>query len=134
MREFITRFLVAGGIMGVLDAIWLGVVASTFYKKYIGALLLDRPNMLAAALFYLIYTVGVVTFVLTPALEKGSWQHALGYGALFGLVAYATYDLTNLATLKGFSITVVVVDLLWGAFLTGMVSVLSYWAIRAWLY
>lgn len=133
MREFMTRFLVAGGIMGVLDAIWLGFIASNFYKRYIGGFLLEKPNMLAAAAFYLVYTVGVVVFVLTPALEKGSWQHALGYGALFGFVAYATYDLTNLATLKGFSMTVVVVDLLWGAFLTGMVSVLSYWVIRAWL-
>lgn len=133
MGQFIMRFLVAGGIMGVLDAMWLGIVASTFYKKYIGSLLLDKPNMLAAAGFYLIYTIGVVVFVLTPALEKGSWQHAFGFGALFGLVAYATYDLTNLATVKGFSGTVVLVDLLWGTFLTGVVSALSYWVIRIWL-
>ena len=119
--------------MGVFDALWLGVIANKLYKSYIGQLLLDRPNMTAAVAFYAIYIVGVVVFVLTPALEKGSWQHALGYGALFGFVAYATYDLTNLATLKSWPIGLVVIDLIWGAVLTATVATLAYAVIRTWL-
>lgn len=84
MGDFVTRFLVAGGIMAVLDAVWLSVIANSFYKSQVGKLLLDKPNMPAAVVFYFIYVVGIVAFVLAPALEKGSWQHAVGYGALFG--------------------------------------------------
>jgi uncharacterized membrane protein len=87
----------------------------------------------AAILFYIIYVVGVVMFVLTPALDNASWQHALGFGAMFGLVAYATYDLTNLATIKGFTVKLVLVDLIWGMVLTGLVSLISYTFIRAWI-
>lgn len=133
MTDFIIRVLVAGGVMGVIDGVWLSVVASKFYKSQIGGLLLEKPNMAAAVIFYVIYVIGVVTFVLTPALEKGSWQYALGYGALFGLVAYATYDLTNLATLKGVTVKLVVVDMLWGVCLTAAVSVIAYGIISTWL-
>ena|SRR5687768_4136651 len=133
MKDFIIRFLVAGGIMGVLDALWLVLVANNFYKSQLGSLLLEKPNMPAAILFYIIYVVGIVAFVISPALEKQSWQHALGYGALFGLVAYATYDLTNLATLKGFTLKLVAVDLLWGAALTGVVSLATYLIVNQWL-
>ncbi len=133
MMDFVIRFLVAGGVMAVFDAFWLTTVASKFYKTQIGSLLLDKPNMTAAVLFYIIYVVGIVAFVVGPALEKGSWMHALGFGALFGFVAYATYDLTNLSTLKGFTATVVVVDMLWGAFLTAAVSVITYGIIKQWI-
>ena len=126
MGDIALRLLVAGGVMGVLDWIWLGTVAKTFYRSQIGKLLLDKPNMTAAVLFYIIYVVGVVTFVVTPALEKGSLSYAIGRGALFGFVAYATYDLTNLATIKGFTTKVVVVDLAWGAFLTAVVAGVTF--------
>lgn len=126
MGDIALRLLVAGGVMGVLDWIWLGTVAKTFYRSQIGKLLLDKPSMTAAVLFYAIYVVGVVTFVITPALEKGSLSYAIGRGALFGFVAYATYDLTNLATLKGFTTKVVVVDLVWGAFLTAVVAGVTF--------
>jgi uncharacterized membrane protein len=131
--DFVIRLIVTGAIMGVLDAIWLSVVANKFYKSQIGQLLLEKPNMIAAVAFYLIYVIGVTVFVLTPALEKDSWQYALGYGALFGFVAYATYDLTNLATLKGWPTKLVIVDLLWGAVLTAAVSIAAYWVLRTWL-
>lgn len=130
MQDFIVRLLVAGGIMGAIDAVWLAIIANKFYKSQIGALLLEKPNMTAAVIFYVIYIVGVVAFVINPALEKGSWQHAVGYGALFGLVAYATYDLTNLATLKGWTTKLVIVDLIWGAALTAVVAGLSYWFLH----
>lgn len=133
MADFIVRFLVAGGVMGVLDALWLTVVASKFYKSQIGSLLLEKPNLTAAVIFYVIYVVGIVAFVLSPALEKGSWLYALGYGALFGFVAYATYDLTNLSTIKGFTSKVVIVDMVWGTFLTAAVSVIAYGIIRQWI-
>lgn len=132
MNDLIVRFLVAGGVMAIFDAFWLTVVASKFYKSQIGQLLLEKPNMTAAVIFYIIYVIGIVAFVLSPALEKGSWQYALGYGALFGFVAYATYDLTNLSTLKGFTTKVVVVDMIWGVCLTAAVSVISYGIIKQW--
>ena len=126
MESIWMRLLVAGGVMGVLDWIWLGTVAKTFYRSQIGKLLLEKPNMTAAVLFYLIYVVGVVVFVISPALEKGSLSYALTRGALFGFVAYATYDLTNLATMKGFTTKVVVVDLAWGALLTATVAGVTF--------
>ena len=129
--SFLVQFLTVGVIMAVIDAVWLSVVANKFYKSQIGSLLLDKPNMGAAVAFYLIYVLGVVMFVLRPALEAGSWLHALLYGALFGFVAYATYDLTNLATLKGFTLKLVLVDLAWGAVLTAAVSVGAYFIVKA---
>jgi uncharacterized membrane protein len=133
MTDFIVRFLIAGGVMAVFDAFWLTVVASKFYKSQIGGLLLEKPNLTAAVIFYVIYVVGIVAFVLSPALEKGSWMYALGYGALFGFVAYATYDLTNLSTLKGFTTKLVVVDMIWGVCLTAAVSAISYGIIKQWI-
>lgn len=133
MIDFVIRILVAGGVMAVFDAFWLTVVASKFYKSQVGQLLLEKPNMMAAIVFYVVYVIGIVTFVLSPALEKGSWVYALGYGALFGLVAYATYDLTNLSTLKGFTAKLAIVDMIWGACLTAVVSVVSYVIIRQWI-
>lgn len=126
MPNVFLQLVVAGGVMGVLDFIWLGTVAKTFYRSQIGKLLLDKPNMTAAVLFYIIYVVGVVTFVISPALDRGSLSYALTRGALFGFVAYATYDLTNLATIKGFTSKVVTVDLLWGAVLTAVVAAATY--------
>ena len=124
--DIFLRLLVAGGVMGLLDFVWLGFIAKKLYYGEMGKILLEKPNMIPAMLFYIVYVVGVVVFVITPALEKQSLGHALGYGALFGFVAYATYDLTNLATLKDFSTKVVVVDLLWGAFLTAVVASVTY--------
>ena len=126
----LAKFLTAGVIMAAIDAVWLSVIANKFYKSQIGDLLLAKPNMVVAVLFYLIYVGGIVAFVLSPALDKGSLKHALVYGALFGFVCYATYDLTNLSTLKGFTTKLVVVDLLWGSFLTATVAGLSYWFLH----
>lgn len=109
-----------------LDALWLGVVARGLYRREFGALLLEKPNFAAAAVFYAIYLGGVVFFAVRPALDGGGWTRAALYGALFGLVAYATYDLTNLATLKGFPIRVVVPDLIWGAAVSGAAALAGY--------
>lgn len=130
--EFVKYFIVAGSVMGLLDWFWLSTVAKKFYASEIGKLLLDKPNMVAALSFYLVYLVGVVMFVVAPAIEKQSFVYALLYGAMFGLVAYATYDLTNMATLKGWTTKVVLVDMLWGAVLTAVVSSVTYWVVTTW--
>ena len=116
--------------MGFLDFIWLSYIAKKMYQNSIGSILLEKPNMLAALLFYIIYVIGVVVFVLNPALTKNSLAHATAYGALFGLVCYATYDLTALAALKGFDIKIVAIDLLWGTFLTSVVASVTFLVVR----
>lgn len=110
----------------LLDGLWLGVVARTFYSKHLQSLMKTDVNWYAAGIFYLIFIVGLAAFVIFPALEKKSWLYALQYGAFFGLVTYATYDLTNLATLKNWSLTVTIVDLLWGTFLSATVATVVY--------
>lgn len=115
----------------VLDILWLRFVALNFYQREIGHLLLEDFNFVAAGLFYLLFIAGVVVFVVVPALQAGSWKTALVLGALFGLVTYATYDLTNLATLKGWSPLVTVVDIAWGAVLTSTSAIIGYFAARS---
>lgn len=124
--DFVIRFLTAGAIFAVLDAVWLSTMINTFYKTQIGSLLADKPNMLAAVIFYIIYIIGITVFVVNPAISAGSWLIALGLGALFGAVCYATYDLTNAATLKDWPMTLVFVDIAWGMFATAVTSVLTY--------
>ena len=130
--ELIVKLLVAGGVMGLLDFVWLGYIAKKLYYGEMGAILLEKPNMVAALLFYVVYVIGVVVFVINPALVKDSLLYAAGYGALFGLVAYATYDLTSLAVVKCFSVKVVVIDLLWGMALTAVVSSVAFMAVSKW--
>lgn len=124
--SWIAAYIAAAVSFLALDALWLGVVARSLYQREFGTMLLDKPNMGAAAAFYALYLVGVVVFAVKPALEAGSWSRALLQGALFGLIAYATYDLTNLATLKGFPIRVVAPDLAWGAFVTAAAALAGY--------
>ncbi len=111
----------------VLDAFWLGLVAPKFYKSQIGFIMAKSPNWFAAALFYMLYIAGVVVFVTA---RQGTILQSALRGALFGLVCYATYDLTNLATLQGWPVLVTVVDLGWGAFITAASSVVAVWLAR----
>lgn len=110
----------------VLDALWLGVVARGFYREQLGDLMRPDVRWGAALLFYLLFIAAVLVFVVGPALERGSLSFAIGLGAFFGLVAYATYDLTNLAVLRGFSTTVAVVDMAWGAVVTAGTSAAAF--------
>ena len=119
MSLFIRLWLLTVPVFLALDAVWLGLAARGFYKQHLGPLMRPEPAWGAAAVFYLLYIAGIVLFVVRPALLQGSTSHALLYGAAFGLIAYATYDLTNLATLNGFPTIVAGVDLIWGAVLTG---------------
>ena len=123
---FIKLYAIALPVFFAIDMIWLGLVAKGFYTKQIGSLLKPDVNWTAAILFYLLFIIGLVVFVITPAVEKNSWTHALLFGALFGLVCYATYDLTNLAVAKDWSLLVTIVDLAWGAVLAASVSVVTY--------
>ncbi len=119
-------FLIALPIFFLIDLVWLGFIARNFYREQIGFLMAPSINWTAAILFYLIFIVGLIVFVIVPAIEKGEWAHALLFGALFGGIAYATYDLTNLATLKNWPLLVTGVDILWGAVLASSVSTITY--------
>jgi uncharacterized membrane protein len=129
-----TRFAVAYAATLVvfcgLDFLWLGFIAKGYYQSQVGTLLLDKPNLPVAALFYGLYVVGILIFAVLPALDAGQWTKALLYGALFGFFAYATYDLTNLATLKGWSPGVALLDLAWGATVTAISATAGYLITR----
>lgn len=122
---FFKLYAIALPILFIIDMIWLGFVAKGFYSKHIGFMLRSDVNWMAAVAFYLLFIVGLIVFVVMPAMEKGSWSYALLYGLLFGVVTYATYDLTNLALVKDWPPIVTVVDLLWGAFLASSVSTIT---------
>jgi len=109
-----------------IDMLWLGVVAKGFYQRQLGGLLAERVNWGAAFVFYLVYLGGILLFAVLPALEKGSLGRAALLGFLFGFIAYATYDLTNLATLRGFPVVVAIVDLAWGGVLTTAVAAAGF--------
>jgi uncharacterized membrane protein len=123
---FIKQFFIALLVFFGIDMVWLVLVAKKFYQEHIGFLMKPDINWPAAIIFYLLFIIGLVIFVISPAIEKRSWVHALLYGALFGLITYATYDLTNLATLKDWPLLVTVVDLIWGTVLASSVSLVTY--------
>jgi uncharacterized membrane protein len=111
-----------------IDLVWLGLVARTFYRKYLGFLMAPSVNWPAALIFYLLFVVGILVFAVLPGLEAGSLKTTVGRAALFGLIAYATYDLTNLATVKDWPLIVTVVDMIWGTVLSLAVSYAGYMA------
>jgi uncharacterized membrane protein len=123
---FIKLFIIALPVFFVIDMVWLVLVAKKFYQEQIGFLMRPDINWFAAIVFYLLFIAGLIVFVISPAVEKHSWVHALLFGALFGLITYATYDLTNLATLKDWPLLVTVVDLIWGTVLASAISVITY--------
>jgi uncharacterized membrane protein len=123
---FIKLYFIALPVFFAIDMVWLGLIAKNFYAKQIGFLMKPDVNWVAAIIFYLLFIIGTVVFVITPALEQKTWVHALLYGALFGLITYATYDLTNLATVKDWPLIVTVVDLVWGMVLSASVSIVTY--------
>jgi uncharacterized membrane protein len=126
LKDMILLYLITLVVFFVIDMIWLGVVAKGFYRRYLGEFMSPKVNWTAAMLFYLLFIVGLLVFVIRPALAGGApLINALFYGALLGLVSYATYDLTNLATMKGWPLIVTVVDLIWGTVLGGVVSYIS---------
>ena len=122
----IKQFFVALGSFLLIDGLWLTVVAKNFYSKHLGFLMTKNPNLWAAGLFYLIYIFAMVILVVSPGIEKGSFWSTVLSGALFGLCCYATYDLTNLATLQNWPLIVTVVDLAWGTVLSASIAAISF--------
>lgn len=118
-------------VMLALDLLWLGVAAKKMYVTALGSLMKDSPNLPAAGAFYLLYVLGILYFATTPALAAGSWGQAAWRGALFGFFAYMTYELTNLALIRGWPASLVVVDIVWGIVLTGIAATAGYFAARA---
>ena len=120
IRQYAIAYVSTAVVFLALDAVWLGTMADRLYRPAMGSIMLERFALAPAAAFYLIYIAGVVVFAVAPALQSGRWTTALGYGAMLGLLAYATYDLTNQATLKDWSWTVTIADLCWGTFVTAV--------------
>lgn len=115
-------------VMGGLDFLWLSNTSGPLYHRAVGAVMADNPNMAAAVAFYLIYILGILVFAVRPALASGDWRTAAIFGALFGFFAYATYDLTNLATLKVWSLRISLIDMAWGAALTATTAGIAAFA------
>ncbi|MFA5660497.1 MAG: DUF2177 family protein [Bacilli bacterium] len=125
--EFLLLFVVAFGVFIVVDLVWLVVIARKLYKKYLGYIMTDKVRWGAALIFYVIFIAGLVFFAIMPANNA---LMAMLYGGLLGFLGYATYDLTNLATLKGWPVAVTIIDLIWGTSLGAIVSVLTFLIVR----
>jgi uncharacterized membrane protein len=115
-----------------VDMIWLGLIASSFYKKHLGYLMAPEVNWPAAIIFYLLFILGIMVFVVIPGVKENSLPDTLIRAALFGLITYATYDLTNLATIRDWPLIVTIVDLIWGTVLSTLVSTAGYF-IAKWI-
>lgn len=124
-QTLLISYLISVPVFFMIDMIWLGVVAQKFYQKELGPLL-GKIKWAAPIVFYLIFLIGLVIFSIAPALETGDWRQALFWGSLYGFFTYATYDLTNLATLKGWSLSVVFVDIIWGTILGASVATITF--------
>ena len=130
IKSYVSAFLVFFAI----DMLWLGLIAKNFYGAKLGHLMTPKVLWTPAFIFYMLFVAGILFFVVFPALQKGSWTYALGAGALFGLISYATYDLTNLATLKDWPLVVTLVDLVWGSVLSASTATLSFLIINKFFY
>jgi uncharacterized membrane protein len=128
MVYYLKLYLVTLMAFLALDMVWLGLVARSFYRTYLGFLMASNPNWLAAAIFYLLFIVGLLVFVVVPGLEVNLLRTTLLRAALFGLITYATYDLTNLATIKDWPVVVTIVDMIWGTALGVAVSYVGFMA------
>ena len=132
IKSIILSYLLTFIVFLIVDMLWLGVIAKNIYQKYLGGFLSDRVNWTAAFIFYCVYVAGISIFAIYPAVNKGSAFNAILMGALFGIVTYATYDLTNLATLKGWPLSIVFIDIAWGAVLSAIVGFSGFHIVK-WL-
>ena len=130
MKSIIIGYLLTFMVFLMLDMLWLGIIAKNLYQKYLGGFITDRVNWTAAFIFYFIYVIGVSIFAIYPAVSKDSAFNAILMGALFGIFTYATYDLTNLATLKGWPLSIVFIDVFWGAILSAIVSFSGFHIVK----
>ena len=126
LRSAVGQYLVAAVVFLALDLVWLSLVAQGLYEHFLGDLLADSPNAAAAFAFYAIFVAGLVYFVIAPAVHEQSARTAFVRGAAFGLITYATWDLTSLAVIEGFPVGIVPIDMAWGTFLAAAVSTTTY--------
>lgn len=131
MKRYLYGYLATGAAFLVLDMIWLTFSASRLYRPVIGEIMADTVNLAPAVAFYLIYLTGVFVLAILPAAEANSWKRLLIHAAVFGFCAYATYDLTNQATLKVWSTTITLIDLAWGTFVTTAAASVGFLIMRA---
>ena len=132
MPFYLKLYLATVPVFFLIDMAWLGLVAKKFYQNKLEFILSDQVNWTAAIIFYLIFISGIILFAVSPALEAKSLGRAALLGGLFGFFTYATYDLTNLATIKDWPIAVVIVDIVWGFVLCSAVATISF-LIANWL-
>ncbi len=131
MKTYLIAYVATALAFVGFDAVWLTLTATRLYRAELGGLMRDDFSMAPAVLFYTLYMFGIVVFAVLPGLAAGHWSAATGRGALLGLVCYATYDLTNQATMRGWSTTVTVADLIWGTFVTAAAATIGYLVTRA---
>jgi uncharacterized membrane protein len=126
VRDYIKLYFATLIAFFVIDMVWLGLIARTIYRNYLGFLLASTTNWFAVVLFYLLFILGILVFVVLPGLKDNSLKATLLRAVLFGLVTYATYDLTNLATVKNWPVLITMIDLAWGTILSVLVSYISF--------
>ncbi len=126
ISRILLTYAVSVPVFFVIDMIWLGVIAKGFYRKALESLLTPNINWTAAILFYFLFLLGILVFALLPGMERRSLGYTIGMAALFGFIAYATYDLTNLATLRDWPLMLSIVDMTWGAFLSASTAAMTY--------
>ncbi|WP_416426494.1 DUF2177 family protein [Pseudomonas sp. App30] len=132
MKKALIAYVSTLLVILVLDALWLGVLMSPTYKQMLGSLMRDKPLLGPAAAFYLLYALGVVVLAVWPGVNAGSVWRGLGVGAMLGLVAYGTYDLTNWATLVGWPPLLVFIDIFWGIVVSALAAAVGVWATSKW--
>lgn len=130
VKSIIYSYLLTFIVFLLIDMLWLGIIAKNLYQKYLGGFLTDQVNWIAAFIFYMLFVIGISIFAIYPAVQKGSVYNAILLGALFGFFTYATYDLTNLATLKDWPLPIVFIDIIWGTTLSAIVSFSGYYIVK----
>lgn len=130
MIQFLRYYLVAFVVFFAIDLVWLGVVAKNMYKEHLGFIMSPNVNWVAAIGFYMVFIAGLIFFALNPAIEKNSIVYAILVGGFFGFITYATYDMTNLATLKDWPVFITVVDIIWGTVLCSLTTTVSFLVLK----
>lgn len=128
--ELVRNYLIAFVVFFVIDILWLGFVAKDFYREQLGFIMATKTNWPAAVVFYLIFIGGLMFFAINPALAKDSIKYAFLVGGLFGFMTYATYDMTNLATLKDWPLVISIIDIIWGTLLNALTAGVSFYIIN----
>lgn len=128
--ELVRNYLIAFVVFFAIDIVWLGFVAKDFYREQLGFIMATKTNWPAAVVFYLIFIGGLMFFAINPALAKDSIKYAFLIGGLFGFMTYATYDMTNLATLKDWPLVISIIDIIWGTLLNALTAGVSFYIIN----